>query len=639
MKSILQRTGLLTCFLFLGLSYESASAEIAWPSKCDSFGEVTPNENPSPQQLNRLLTNAALEAKIPPEVVKAVAAQESGLTQFNKDGQPVISEDCGIGIMQITNQPSYDQERLKVDIYYNIQAGVEILSDMYHRTDLPKIKGAGPEVIENWYFPIMAYNGIKPVNSPLVQEDGTKNTKAYQEKVFALLQQDSYLNDTKLGQFPFSKNDFEYKTTSDASIVFIKKEYTITDQMHASSYHFHRGDKIVVTEDRVKLRPQPSSILPSLKELANGTTLIIDGDFVYDQTLDSKNQFVWYPVKTADQKLAGYISSAYIIKKLDSPIVNPMDDNDLSLSGKTAGNVRVQIMNGIKLVGSADSDINGNFKANIPVLKAGTQLSVAYKDKLNALSPSTKIVVIDKTAPNLPSVNTVTNKALSVTGKTEAYAAVTVVIAGKTYSVKADKYGYYKVTIPVQNTGTKISVKAKDSKGNISKARIVKVVKVAPNLPSVNKVNNKVTRVTGKSESYAKMTVVISKKSYSTKADKYGNYKVSIPVQNTGTKLTITAKDKAGRISVARITPVVRVAPNLPTVNKVRYKSSTVTGKTEKYAKVTIKIGTKKYIAKANSHGNYKVKIPKQRAGKKLYVYAKDAKGKVSATRIVTVSK
>lgn len=158
-------------------------------------------------------------------------------------------------------------------------------------------------------------------------------------------------------------------------------------------------------------------------------------------------------------------------------------------------------------------------------------------------------------------------------------------------------------------------------------------------MPSVNKVTNKALSVTGKSESYAKMTVVISKKSYSTKADKYGNYKVSIPVQNTGTKLTTTAKDKAGRISVARITPVVRVAPNLPTVNKVRYKSSTVTGKTEKYAKVTIKIGTKKYIAKANSHGNYKVKIPKQRAGKKLYVYAKDAKGKVSATRIVTVSK
>ena len=61
----------------------------------------------------------------------------------------------------------YDQEKLKYDIYYNIEEGIEILNSMYDRNDLPKIKGAGREVIENWYFPVMAYNGTKPVNSPL----------------------------------------------------------------------------------------------------------------------------------------------------------------------------------------------------------------------------------------------------------------------------------------------------------------------------------------------------------------------------------------------------------------------------------------------------------------------------------------
>jgi hypothetical protein len=64
-----------------------------------------------------------------------------------------------------------------------------------------------------------------------------------------------------------------------------------------------------------------------------------------------------------------------------------------------------------------------------------------------------------------------------------------------------------------------------------------------------------------------------------------------------------------------------------------------LTGKTEKYAIVAVKIGTKIYTAKANAYGNYKVYIPKQRAGTKLYVNAKDSKGQVSATRIVTVAK
>src|SRR5207344_1418681 len=97
-------------------------------------------------------TNAAIDADIPPEVVKAVATQESGWKQF-KDGKPYISDDGGIGIMQITNKPNLDQEKLKYDIYYNIEAGIDILNSMYDdRTDLPTIKGAGRDVIENWYF-------------------------------------------------------------------------------------------------------------------------------------------------------------------------------------------------------------------------------------------------------------------------------------------------------------------------------------------------------------------------------------------------------------------------------------------------------------------------------------------------------
>ena len=207
--------------MFFGLSYEGAFAESTWTSKCSTYGEIKPNQNLSFQHINCLLTNAALEAKIPPEVVKAVASKENGVwKQFDEKGQPIVSEDNGIGVMQITNQLGYDQEKLKYDINYNIQAGVEILSSMYQRTDLPKIKGTGREVIENWYFPVMAYNGTKPSNSPLFQSNGLKNQAAYQEKVFSLLEKDSYLYGTKLGQFPFNAADFEYDPNSLENIRF-----------------------------------------------------------------------------------------------------------------------------------------------------------------------------------------------------------------------------------------------------------------------------------------------------------------------------------------------------------------------------------------------------------------------------------
>lgn len=310
--------GYLTCLLLLVWTYDAASAESTWEANCSSYGDIKQNQNPPYQHMNCLLTNAALDANIPPEIVKAVASKENGgWKQFDENGQPVVSLDQGIGIMQITNQSAYDQERLKYDVTYNIQAGVEILKSMYQRNDLPKIKGAGPEFIESWYFPVMAYNGIKPANSPIYKSNGLKNSEAYQEKVFSFIEKDSYLNNTKLGKLDFRTEDFEYDTSSTENIVFKKKEYTLTSPMHSSSYHFQKGDRVSVTIDNVKLRSQPSTSSASTT-IGKNTVLTIEGKFLYDQSLTSINQFVWYPVRTADKKLVGYISSAYINKNTNT---------------------------------------------------------------------------------------------------------------------------------------------------------------------------------------------------------------------------------------------------------------------------------------------------------------------------------
>jgi hypothetical protein len=394
MKLLLHKTGILSLLLFLGCwSFGQASAEeMTWASKCSSFGELKPNQNPPQQHINCLLTNAAIEANIPPEVVKAVAEQESsGWKQFNSDGTPLVSPDGGIGIMQITNQLNYDQERLKTDITYNIQAGVELLNkNFYERKDLPKIKGAGPGVIENWYFPVMAYNGIKPVNSPLYRENGERNLKAYQEKVFAKIEADYFI---KLADFSFKRADFIYETDSNKNIIFNKMEYIITTQMHASSHLFQTGD-LVETTTKGNLRSQPNSGdgLNILQSLAPNTTLYIDGNFVYDQ-YNSSNRFVWYPVKTTDGK-TGYVASHFIIEKLSAPDVNAVNDRDVTLTGKAPfSNVMVQIMNGAVEVGSGVAAANGDFNVRIPAQTAGTELTVTYKDQWNRVSEPKRIAV------------------------------------------------------------------------------------------------------------------------------------------------------------------------------------------------------------------------------------------------------
>lgn len=557
MKSTIWRAALITCLLIPGFSLERVAEAAEWPSKCSQYGALKPNTNPSPQQLNCMLTNAAIEAKIPPEVVKAVAEQESSWIQF-KDGKPLVSADGGIGIMQLTNQSGYDDEKLKTDITYNIQAGVEVLAGMFRRTDLPKIKGAGGDVIENWYFPVMAYNGIKPVNSPLFQSDGTRNMTAYQEKVFVKIKEASFLGSENLAVFPFNRADFAYDPASDQNIVFNKLLYALSGKMHSSRYGYVAGNKVVVTGDNVNLRSGPGSSFASVKLVPKGTSLIISGAFLFDKNIGSSNKFVWYPVKTVDQKLSGYIASAYITRQLDAPQVTQVDDNDKVVAGKAPAGTIVRIMRGSTLIGSTTADAYGQFKVSIPVQKAGVQLTVNFKNNLNEVSPSRNLIVLDKTPPGIPSVNTVSNKAAQVTGKTEKYATVTVKIATKSYTAKADAYGNFKVAIPIQNAYTSLAVTAKDSAGNTSGARTIKVVRVAPNLPIVNAVKYYSTAVTGKTEKYAVVTVKIGTNPYSAKANAYGNFKISIQKQRAGTKLYVTAKDAKGNVSATRTVTVLK---------------------------------------------------------------------------------
>ncbi|MEH7350103.1 Ig-like domain-containing protein [Gottfriedia acidiceleris] len=84
------------------------------------------------------------------------------------------------------------------------------------------------------------------------------------------------------------------------------------------------------------------------------------------------------------------------------------------------------------------------------------------------------------------------------------------------------------------------------------------------------------------------------------------------------------------------------VAPNKPTVNKVDNNDVVVTGKAEANSTVTVKNGSTVLgtPTKATSTGTYSVKIPVQKAGVTLSVYAKDAAGNTSvagSTKVVDV--
>ncbi|MET3319186.1 UNVERIFIED_ORG: hypothetical protein ABIC97_002281 [Peribacillus simplex] len=402
MKLPLVKAGIVTCLTF-SLFNGQAFAASELTNACSSFGEIQPNENPSHKQINCLLTNAAMKAEIPPEVLKAVATQENGdWRQFNDAGQPIKSDDGGIGLMQLTNKSGYDQKKLENDIVYNIEAGVEVLSSMYSRKDLPKIKGAGRKVIENWYFPIMAYNGTKPVNSPLYQETGKVNTNAYQEEVFAEIENQSYLNVTKLAKYPFKTSDFQYNRESTENIIFNNLEYTLTDQTHDSVYWFKAGDKAVTTS-RVNIRKEIITTEGAVSVPSN-TSLIITGNFDYHES--KGNKFVWYPVQTEDQKVKGYVSSAYIAKKQSSPVVPIKDTVKPVISGATSKSIpfnsTFNAKSGVKAKDESDGDLTSAIRVEgtVNTKKKGTYtLKYTVTDQSKNVTTVTRKITIDSTKP------------------------------------------------------------------------------------------------------------------------------------------------------------------------------------------------------------------------------------------------
>ncbi|MGH1334464.1 MAG: Ig-like domain-containing protein, partial [Exiguobacterium indicum] len=63
---------------------------------------------------------------------------------------------------------------------------------------------------------------------------------------------------------------------------------------------------------------------------------------------------------------------------------------------------------------------------------------------------------------------------------------------------------------------------------------------------SVNRVSVRSTKVSGKTEKGATVTMTIGKKSYKRTADAKGNYSFSISKQKAGTSIKISSKNKYG---------------------------------------------------------------------------------------------
>ncbi|MBG9548294.1 transglycosylase SLT domain-containing protein [Cytobacillus firmus] len=252
------------------------------------------------EDLKHLLTSKAAAAGIPPELVKAIAITENGaFQQFTERGEVFKSPDNGYGIMQVTpldeHDDRYDWEKAKYDIGINIETGIQILLEKwsYAGSRIPVVNDGDKEVLENWYFAIMAYNGLSKFNDPNYYED------PYQLKVFNNISKWAQVNAEVI-----NKDDLEisYNPSTGQAIFSSKMNYK-TDKQTSSTQLFKKGDSIVIS-GTATFRDKPSTA-GSGTSLVKGTRIMIQDGPIEDN--NKYNLFSWYKVSVNGKE--GYVAS------------------------------------------------------------------------------------------------------------------------------------------------------------------------------------------------------------------------------------------------------------------------------------------------------------------------------------------
>ncbi|MDC3415971.1 S-layer homology domain-containing protein [Aquibacillus salsiterrae] len=318
----------LLCGLMLATPVSAASSE---------------SSNLSIEEIKEQITTIALKYDIPPEIMKAIAFVETGYSQFKSDGSPNVSDDGGIGIMQVTPTDidlPVDEEKLKTDMVYNIEVAAQVLNRKWELSYLPEINDRDRSVLENWYFAVMAYNGLSKTNDPNLNP-----TTAYQERVYNRMEGSSLIYWSE-DLFEFPTFDIRYEDGS-SKMKFAEGKHYTTNTITRSQQMYKLGDIVFIDErdGSVSLRPDLVQGQVTTK-LWPYTPLEIVATPKESSSLE--NDFVYYKVKGVSAD--GYVASAYLNKGSETMMFEDSNDD------KRAAALAFMALNGY-----ATGYPNGNF--------------------------------------------------------------------------------------------------------------------------------------------------------------------------------------------------------------------------------------------------------------------------------------
>jgi len=262
-----------------------------------AYGQME-RKNPTREELEERVEEVARKRGIPSVILKSIARVESVYQQYRPDGSVFTGPRGSIGMMQIYNAYGwFDDEKLKYDIDYNIEAGADVLLRKWGEVAvrIPRTIGnMDPNILEHWYFALWAYNGWSRVNNP---NEGAKK-QTFQELIYMV-----------------AENEYNQKITPIASNLLPQKGTPAKDTYFETPTPVHYGDILTYeTGDIVKVDIKRTWVVgkspenTTITDYPIGTKLeILEGPVLH-------GGYYWYRVKREEHKAEGWIIGNVVSK-------------------------------------------------------------------------------------------------------------------------------------------------------------------------------------------------------------------------------------------------------------------------------------------------------------------------------------
>ena len=260
--------------------------------------------NPSREELEFMIEKVAKKRAIPSILLKAIARVESCYEHYNSDGSPKITG-TSIGLMQINNRNGgYDDHRLRYDILYNIEAGADVLLNKWSMSSYNTVSSVGnmdPNILENWYFALWAYNGWAVSNNPnTISSNARKFT--YQQLIYDVIEKEY---DGKIHNIDFSYLPATGKPSR--SLVVPTPAYTNGGDI----IHYEKGDYVRTDGLRTKYHLRDAPAGKYIHDLpVNQLGTVTEGPVL-------QNGYYWYKVYI-DDNTEGWIERNFLLRTGDT---------------------------------------------------------------------------------------------------------------------------------------------------------------------------------------------------------------------------------------------------------------------------------------------------------------------------------